>query len=66
MCTNALRELKPKVEAIADQGRPIAAGGCPEGDAGLLANLLVQPVLVEAGWKVITDFAAGRVAVVSV
>src|SRR5947209_10805534 len=33
--------------------RPVAVGGNPEGDHSLLANLLIQMVLLDAGWDAI-------------
>ena len=34
-------------------GRPVAVGGNPEGDHSLLASLLVQMVLLDAGWEAV-------------
>lgn len=53
LCTAALHELKPTLEANVEQDRPLAAGGSPEGDHSLLANLLVQMVLLDAGWDAV-------------
>src|SRR5262249_50752865 len=53
LCTAVLHDLKPMLELNADADRPVAAGGSPEGDPSLLASLLVQMVLLEAGWEAI-------------
>ncbi len=53
ICTSALHELKPALEATAEKERPIAAGGNPEGDHSILASLLVQMVLLDAGWEAV-------------
>jgi methanogenic corrinoid protein MtbC1 len=52
-CTAALYELRPALEANAETNRPVAAGGSPEGDHSLLASLLIQMVLLDAGWEAI-------------
>jgi MerR family transcriptional regulator, light-induced transcriptional regulator len=49
LCTAVLHELKPVLEANAEKGRPVAAGGNPEGDHSLVASLLVQMVLIDTG-----------------
>ena len=53
LCTAVLHELKPVLEANAEEERPLAAGGSPEGDHSLLASLLVQMVLLDAGWEAV-------------
>lgn len=53
ICTAVLHELKPALEANAEQDRPVAAGGNPEGDHSILASLLIQMVLLDAGWDAI-------------
>ena len=67
LCTAVLHELKPVLEANARKGRPVAAGGNPEGDHSILASLLIQMVLLDAGWDAInlgphTPLASFRVA----
>jgi MerR family transcriptional regulator, light-induced transcriptional regulator len=49
----ALYELKDKLEARAERKRPVAVGGAPEGDPYLLATLLAQIVLLDAGWEAV-------------
>ncbi len=49
----ALYELKEALEARAEKNRPLAVGGTPEGDPYLLATLLAQLVLIDAGWDVV-------------
>lgn len=68
MCVAVLQELKPALQATAEAHRPIAVGGNPDGDHSVLASLLVQLVLIDAGWDVInlgpnTPMAAFRLAV---
>ncbi len=53
LCTAVLHELRPALEANAENDRPVAAGGNPEGDHSLLASLLIQMMLLEAGWDAI-------------
>ena len=67
LCTAVLHELRPALEANAETARPVAAGGNPEGDHSLLASLLIQMVLLDAGWEAInlgphTPLASFRVA----
>jgi len=67
LCTAVLHELKPVLEANAEKGRSVAAGGNPEGDHNLLASLLVQMVLLDAGWEAVnlgphTPLASFRLA----
>jgi excisionase family DNA binding protein len=52
LCAAALDELKPRLEEHARNDRPLALGGGPEGDPYLLANLLAEMVLLDAGWQV--------------
>jgi MerR family transcriptional regulator, light-induced transcriptional regulator len=47
----ALYNLKDELEARAERLRPVAIGGAPEGDPYLLAALLAQIVLLDAGWE---------------
>lgn len=66
-CTAVLHELMPALEATAAMDRPIAVGGNPEGDHSLLASLLVQMVLLDAGWEAVnlgpnTPLASFRLA----
>ena len=50
LCAGVLHELKARLEAHAERGRPTAVGGSPEGDPSVLASLLTQMVLLDAGW----------------
>jgi MerR family transcriptional regulator, light-induced transcriptional regulator len=52
-CAAALYDLKDDLEARAERNRPVAVGGAPEGDPYLLATLLAQLVLLDAGWEVV-------------
>ena len=49
----ALYDLKGELEARAEQNRPVAIGGAPEGDPYLLATLLAQYSLLDAGWAAV-------------
>jgi excisionase family DNA binding protein len=53
VCASALYELKAVLEAQANPDRPLAAGGTPEHDYYILANLLAEMVLLDVGWRVI-------------
>ncbi|HEX8199933.1 MAG TPA: helix-turn-helix domain-containing protein [Isosphaeraceae bacterium] len=53
LCAAALYELKAGLPGPAQAAAPLALGGSPEGDPYLLANLLIESVLVDAGWEVI-------------
>jgi excisionase family DNA binding protein len=53
LCAAALYEWKEELDARAERNRPIAVGGAPEGDPYLLATLLAQLVLLDAGWQAI-------------
>ena len=50
LCAAALYNLKDELEARAERRRPVAIGGAPEGDPYLLATLLAQLSLLDAGW----------------
>ncbi|MBM4069714.1 MAG: helix-turn-helix domain-containing protein [Planctomycetes bacterium] len=68
LCTGVLHELRPALEANAQQDRPVAVGGNPEGDHSSLASLLIQLMLLDAGWDAInlgpnTPLASLRVAI---
>ena len=52
-CSSALYALNAELEQRAKAGSPVAVGGGPEGDPYLLANLLAESVLLDAGWTVI-------------
>jgi excisionase family DNA binding protein len=67
ICTSVLYELKATLEANAERDRPVAVGGSPENDHYLLANLLAQMTLLDAGWHAInlgphTPIASFRLA----
>jgi MerR family transcriptional regulator, light-induced transcriptional regulator len=67
LCTAVLHELRPILETNAKKERPMAAGGNPEGDHSLVASLLVQLVLIDAGWEAVnlgphTPLASFRLA----
>jgi excisionase family DNA binding protein len=53
LCAAALYDLKDDLEARAERHRPVAVGGAPEGDPYLLAPLLAQLVLLDAGWEAV-------------
>ena len=53
VCASALYDLKEEVEARAERNRPVAVGGAPETDPYLLATLLAQLVLLDAGWDAV-------------
>ncbi len=50
LCAAALYDLKDELENRAEQGRPVAIGGAPEGDPYLLATLLAHYSVLDAGW----------------
>jgi excisionase family DNA binding protein len=52
-CTAALYELRAVLGAHAAARRPLAVGGTPEKDPYVLANLLAELVLLDAGWAVV-------------
>jgi methanogenic corrinoid protein MtbC1 len=52
-CALALYSLKSDLEQSVKAGSPVAVGGGPEGDPYLLANLLAESVLLDAGWQAI-------------
>jgi excisionase family DNA binding protein len=53
LCAAALYQWKDELEARAERNRLIAVGGAPEGDPYLLATLLAQLVLLDAGWEAV-------------
>ena len=50
LCAAAVYDLNDELETRAEQRRPVAIGGAPEGDPYLLATLLAQYSLLDAGW----------------
>ena len=53
LCAAAFYDLKDELEARAERNRPLAMGGTPEGDPYMLASLLAQVVLLDAGWATV-------------
>ncbi len=53
LCLVALHELRAHLAPTADRERPLAVGGCPEGDSTLVSTFLAQLTLLEAGWNAI-------------
>jgi excisionase family DNA binding protein len=53
ICAAVLYELKAELERPGDGTRPMSVGGAPEGDPYLLATLLAQMVLLDAGWDAV-------------
>jgi excisionase family DNA binding protein len=53
ICAAVLYELKAGLERRGDGTPPVAVGGGPEGDPYLLATLLTQMVLLDAGWDAV-------------
>lgn len=53
LLAGALYDLKGELEARSERNRPVAVGGAPEGDPYLLATLLAQLVLLDAGWEAV-------------
>ena len=53
LCAAALYDLKDELEARAERRRPVAIGGAPESDPYLLATLLAQLSLLDAGWAAV-------------
>jgi excisionase family DNA binding protein len=51
-CLMALQSLRQRLE-IPGRDRPLAVGGGPEGDPYLLANGLIELLLLENGWRVV-------------
>jgi excisionase family DNA binding protein len=53
LTATALYELKDQLKARAERRRPVAVGATPQGDPYLLATLLAQMVLLDAGWEAV-------------
>jgi excisionase family DNA binding protein len=49
----ALFDLHAEISRRAERDRPIAIGGAPEQDPYILASLLAQLVLLDAGWEAV-------------
>ena len=50
LCAGVLYDMKDELEVRAERQRPTAVGAAPEGDPYVLASLLAQMVLLDAGW----------------
>ncbi len=53
LCAAALFDLQAELSRRAERQRPVAFGGAPEGDPYLLASLLAQLSLLDAGWEAV-------------
>jgi excisionase family DNA binding protein len=53
LCAAALYDLKEELQARAERNRPVAVSGAPEDDPYLLAPLLAELVLLDAGWEAV-------------
>ncbi|GIW94378.1 MAG: DNA-binding protein [Pirellulaceae bacterium] len=53
LCAAALYDLKEELATGFDRKAPVAIGGSPEGDPYLLASLLAQLILLDAGWQAV-------------
>lgn len=53
LCAAALYPLREELAARAERDRPVALGAAPENDPYLLATLLAQLVLLDAGWDAV-------------
>ncbi len=53
LCAAALYDLQGDLAHRAERNRPVAVGGAPGGDPYLLATLLTQLVLQDAGWDAV-------------
>jgi excisionase family DNA binding protein len=53
LCAAAIYELRAALNGPPQPGAPLAIGGGPEGDPYLLAGLLAEMVLGDAGWEAI-------------
>lgn len=54
LCLHGLHQLRALLDRDLLLDRPLAIGGCPEGDHYQLAALLAEMVLLQLGWKVVT------------
>jgi excisionase family DNA binding protein len=53
-CLAGLQALRAKLEGRGTpEGQPVAVGGGPEGDPYLLANLLIELLFTEMGWRAV-------------
>jgi excisionase family DNA binding protein len=50
LCAAALFDLKEELDFRAERPRPVAIGGAPERDPYMLASLLAELSLLDAGW----------------
>lgn len=50
LCAGALYELKAQLESASRPDRPVAVGGATEDDPYSQSSLLIEMVLLEAGW----------------
>ena len=53
LCLAALHDLRGRLAPTAGRDRPLAVGGCPEGDPTQTATFLAQMTLEEAGWRAV-------------
>jgi MerR family transcriptional regulator, light-induced transcriptional regulator len=62
LCTSALYELQPKIDARAQRDRPLAVGGTPDENLHALGSLLAEFILRDAGWQAVNLGASTPIA----